>query len=487
MKWIPTTRRHFLQGAGGLTLALPTLPSLLPAAARSAVMRPPKRFVAVLSYFGQWFKYWYPEPTSMTKLADDVHHVELASLQGPISSILNTDFDPLRKKLTLIRGLDGLCKTGHNGTFPLTGSMWISYEHERADAFPYSIDHVLETSKRVYPTDPRLPALRLSPHLTERNQSFSWTKRGGQAVRLPSLWNEASAFNKVFGRALPGGTFGPSTEHASSMKSVDLVFEDYRSLLASPRLGADDRQRLTNYVELLQQARRRMDIVARPLACAGAPGRLADAMNRGKTTDQLYANHFDVMVSALACDITRVATIVIHHWSSTDPNLSPSAVHDASHSNPEKNAMWNAWIAKQVAVLLSKMDAITEADGSTLLDNSAVLWSNELGQGEAHVFGDIPVLLAGGLQGQLRTGHFIDYRQNPRVGAYANRYFIGRPYNQLLVTLLEAMGLEPQDYERDGIKGFGTYSGISPEYYQHLAKYVPQRRQHLPFYSLRAG
>ncbi|MEO0336554.1 MAG: hypothetical protein AAF202_09170 [Pseudomonadota bacterium] len=67
----------------------------------------------------------------------------------------------------------------------------------------------------------------------------------------------------------------------------------------------------------------------------------------------------------------------------------------------------------------------------------------------------MPVLLAGQAGGALTTGRLIDYGPNYDDGAFLrapdtygrNGYREGRVYNQLLVTLLQAMGLSPSQYE----------------------------------------
>src|SRR5574342_1255895 len=102
---------------------------------------------------------------------------------------------------------------------------------------------------------------------------------------------------------------------------------------------------------------------------------------------------------------------------------------------------------KQLAKLIATMDSFREADGRTLLENSFVYAGNELsdpGHGGSHLLG-MPVITAGSAGGQLVTGQYID--------------FGGRLLNNLLVTVFAVMGLEPADYERNGVVGFGDYEG----------------------------
>jgi hypothetical protein len=67
----------------------------------------------------------------------------------------------------------------------------------------------------------------------------------------------------------------------------------------------------------------------------------------------------------------------------------------------------NRWYAKQVAHLARALDRIPE-DGATALDNSLIVWGNEVATGP-HGMDDIPVVLLGKAAGRLRrTGFVVD-------------------------------------------------------------------------------
>jgi hypothetical protein len=61
--------------------------------------------------------------------------------------------------------------------------------------------------------------------------------------------------------------------------------------------------------------------------------------------------------------------------------------------------------------LLQKLGAVTDTDGSSLLDNTLVLWMSEMGYGSAHNNFNIPVILAG-LGGAFQKGrHIVENRR----------------------------------------------------------------------------
>ncbi len=63
---------------------------------------------------------------------------------------------------------------------------------------------------------------------------------------------------------------------------------------------------------------------------------------------------------------------------------------------------------EQLAYLASRLDAMSEGDGS-VLDNSCILFTNSLWSGTRHDASRLPVLLAGGLGGSLPTGRVLEY------------------------------------------------------------------------------
>ena len=64
-------------------------------------------------------------------------------------------------------------------------------------------------------------------------------------------------------------------------------------------------------------------------------------------------------------------------------------------------------------------------DGSNMLDNTLLLWGNELGVGNTHDYKNIPWMLAGG-SSYFKMGRSLQFKD--------------LPHNNLLVSILQAMG-----------------------------------------------
>lgn len=449
----------FLRGLGGSLLAIPFLPSMIrDAKAQSGA---PLRYVQAFSRFGRPPQYWYPaDPTE--QVSPNVFKKRLVDYSGPMSHILGSQWDGLRNKVTLIRGLDAMVKDwdNHSLGFPSTASSTDGNGTDPTQNFRYSIDSVLDETSSFYPSTPKIRVLRLTP-LRDGQQtpgdgpkwSFSWRQQGSDGLTpIPPIENLDAAFNTIFGGVPVSQDDRPLR---ARRKLADLVLEDYRRVQSSPRLSADDKRRLENYVGLVSDVQQRL--LDDRAACDQIS--LVSASDNAK----LQTNAIDLAVAALACDATRIVSYVLAAWTFTSTDLA-LGLHDSAHNNPDINREHNLWVSQRIAELMTKMDQVEEANGKTLLDNSIVYYGNCASQGN-HGHCDAPVLVGGSAGGRLRTGEYIDYRQRPFVNL-PDAYTVndpslkaGRPYNELLVTFFRALGLQPSQWRRLGqTSGFGEYT-----------------------------
>jgi hypothetical protein len=309
----------------------------------------------------------------------------------------------------------------------------------------------------------------------------------------------------------PSTGYGNATVRAQNQfKVVDRVYEDYASLKNSNVISSADKAAIDNHMTMLSELENRIrpagstgtvnskltstnNVFSKAAAGCGSPSfgdsRVGNAEEWNPTI--AYKNHIDLMVAALACGHTNIGTLMLNHTTV----LNDTDAHTLSHCPDELNNTADSatqlritsYYADQVAYLCNRMDSIVEANGRTLLDNALVFWSSEHANGVQHSFDSMKVFLAGGLQGYMKTGNYVDYRQRPNArkdGYSADCDFNGRVYNQLLVTILQGMGLAPSDYETDGIAGVGNYiPQVDHNAAQVYAPYLTTdvRRRPLPF------
>lgn len=514
MKFDRVNRRLFLEGAGAL-LALPLLPSLLTKQA-AAQTGSPKRFIAIKSYSTQNIRDFFPSSAVpgytlrryggnessgangkndgtlalQQALAESSgnhgsggaytgHWAPLSDLAVPtLSRILGKELNPFLDKLLLIRGLDFLPDTNHNdggilGNFK-GGSISDSAGSIREVA---TIDQVLAYSKKFYGTVPKgARSLHLSPG---RSNTFSYTNSGiagGRITQVNADTDPKLVFDRLFKNFSPGDV--PASENPNR-RLVDHVIQDYRRVRDGSRIGRSDRAALEQHISFLSELEARLAAPTTASASCTAPSAPPSVNVRGVNVSSLrqsYGLMIDLMVAAIRCDLTRIITLDVykaigraggqeqgfeHSCASCQGNPNPTDWHRAAHDwdqldQREKVITINEWIAREIFVpLLTKLD-VEEGAGSTYLDNSVVLWGNELGMN--HLNYSVPVLMAGSAGGYLKTGRYLDYIDWDRPVKFSQHNGMvieGVPYNRLLVTLLQAFGLEPSDYETEPGKSYG--------------------------------
>ena len=207
----------------------------------------------------------------------------------------------------------------------------------------------------------------------------------------------------------------------------------------SGRLGATDRQRVDAHLTAVREVEARLtsDLVVDNPSCHD-PKVATVATASNDAFPMVGALQMDLLTMALACDITRVASL---QWSRSVSQTRftwlnvTSGHHDLSHRpDTELDAVANltqinSWYAQQFAALIAKLKATPDGGGGTLFDSTLLLWCNELAKGNTHSRQGAPYVLAGSAGGALRTGRFLSYD-----GA-------NLPHNNLLVSILNAMGV----------------------------------------------
>jgi hypothetical protein len=463
----------FLEGLGGASLAIPFLPSLLPRQARAQQARGPTRFAMVYTKYGNHYRSWWTNTAPTTAAPDDSYRWRtLSDIDGELSPILGAPFSgPIRRKLAVVRGLDPYCKpSAHNSSFATTANVGWGTDGPNAHTlrekhFAYSLDAVLEESPRFYPTRPALGAVRTAGNtrFSYGMESWSWTHRTGVIQRLGHDWNPKVVYDKVFNVAAQNDP--KAAARLTRLKDVTgLVHEDFKRTLANRRISAGDRVRLDNFMSLLAQARARLDA---PVVSCARGGDVEARLGQLDDFNKINSVLFDIEVAALACGTTKIVMHGLASYGPSFPEESDLKWHEICHANDARALAASKWHAEKFAELVKKLDAVTEADGNTLLDNTVVIYANEDCTG-GHFLMDMPIVVAGG-KGKIKTDLYIDYRNlSDRVtstpfgdssGAWRS-FFYGRPYNNLLITALRALGLTESDYKKyPDQDGYGGYTG----------------------------
>jgi hypothetical protein len=226
---------------------------------------------------------------------------------------------------------------------------------------------------------------------------------------------------------------------------LDFLKDDLARLQA--RVSSEDRARLEAHLAGVRSIEQRLDGSAIACTPLQMPAMFdTRAMENYPTVGKLQ---MDLMLLAHTCGMTRVSTFM---WANADswqyyPWIGVNEEHhELSHAGDgdtvanEKLVTINRWHTEQIAYLLDALATRREVDGSFMLDNTLLLWGNEIGAGNSHTYKNIPWLLAGGAGGALRTGRYLQYGD--------------RPHNDLLLSVCHAMGMT--DVTSFGIPGVCT-------------------------------
>lgn len=249
---------------------------------------------------------------------------------------------------------------------------------------------------------------------------------------LPPQNDPRLVFNSMFSNlGTPGEDAARLRRRRASV--LDGVRNQFSAL--STRLSSVDRQKLEQHLTLVRDLETRIaagDGTAS--AACNKPG-TPPALNTNSeaTMEQISRLQIDLTVMAMACDLTRVASLqysngqnhIVFPWVN-----SPMDGHALSHvgnTDParEQIVARDRWYAGEFAYLLARLKSIPEGNG-TMLDHTLVLWGNELAEGNSHSHANMPFVVAG-RAGGLRTGRYLQYN--------------GVSHNNLLVSLLNLLGI----------------------------------------------
>ena len=433
-------RRRFLYGAGSLgltSLAMPWLPSL--GQADQIADATPRRLVVFFSGNGTIAPSWTPE-----------------SVNGRVTrmSTILKPLEPFLSKLTVIEGLDIECAKGRwqpaSGFHAherglggiLTGQALRRGNMEAGSGYAngISVDQFIANAlAQEASTRTSVHSLQVGM-ISRRDHSRGWYNRqtmtyAGADQPLFAQSDGQALFDRLFKdpqAQQPQAAMALIRQRRQSV--LDFLKDDYTRVMQ--RISTQDQARLEQHTDAFRELERELE--DRLMACEPPADPQSNAWYNQSQMTQISKLQIDQTVRALACDMTRVATMQFGAGLGALDFIvfgKSGSWHGTSHldsgdraTNIQLLVEMDTYIASRFAYLLGQMDAIEEPNGKTLLDNSIVLWVNEMGKGDSHDHNDVPIILAGG-GGVLKVGHHIKFGV--------------RSTNDLLITLCHAMG-QPQ-------------------------------------------
>jgi hypothetical protein len=445
-------RRSLLRGAG-IAVALPLLDAMLPRSAGAQAAAAPLRFGVFFSSNGVIEADWVPQGGEQV--------FTLSKALAPLAAH--------RDDINIVYGLDALTSYMQEGNphdlamaHMLTGMRMQGSNFGRAGhildgtAGGPSVDQAIA---KVIGGNTKLRSLELGVQSTITDLEPMVTRMsyaGPNDPRTP-LDDPKQVFTRLFGDTLASQAELEALR--KRQKSVlDAVLAEFNSVNAT--LGYDDRLKLERHAEAIRDIERQLELMNVPMG-AGCKiptspptvdvNKFFDCERDGRPNkclagfDEIGKVQMDLMVLALACDLSRVVSL---QWATAESTTVHTHIghtdehHLMSHDVANKGYLMtevNTWYSTQFAYLLSEMKKIPEGAG-TLLDNTLLFWPNELSQAEVHDRKRLPYVLAGKAQGKVPTGRYLKYS--------------GQAHNQLLATFCNIFGMNVTGY------GESMYPGV---------------------------
>jgi hypothetical protein len=391
------SRRTVLRGAG-VTIALPWLESMNVWGAAADAF--PKRFAVLFMGNGVNEDHWDSQGS------------------GPAMTLSTTlsPLEPLKHKINVVHGLFHKRATG-NGIHPaqtgglLSGSVIQKGATVRAGI---TIDQLL--ANRIG-QETALPSLVLA--CEEPMTGFHETN---YSLAYSSHLSWQSADSPVPNELYPSLAWDSLFENRGSLRHLSILDRAKGEAAALGRsISSGDRAKLDEYLTSLREVEKRVESMrkAKDSADDRAKGQNRPALTMPRPANGLpedLREHTrlmcDLIAIAFQTDKTRIATLLLARdlGALYYPFLNVAdGHHAASHEN---NSAGYARIAtfhlSQLAYLAAKLDAMPEGDG-TVLDHSCLMWLSNMWIGRKHDNTRLPLVLAGGLGGSLKTGRTLNY------------------------------------------------------------------------------
>jgi hypothetical protein len=418
MNW-NISRRAMLRGTGA-ALALPLLDVMKPAGA-TAASTPPRRMVSLFHPNGVY-------PASWDCQGEGADYTLSETLQP---------LQPLKQDVSILSGLDNTGGKGHVGA---TSGFLTGLEME-GRVLGISMDQQIA---QYIGGQTRFPSIVLGTEPPRQGgagnlpisyaNTVSWSS---PTTRVSPEINPRVAFDRMFRTSEDS-----QRESQQRLSVVDLVLEDARRLKG--RASRNDSHKIEEYLQSVRTVEKQIDNQLNPLPRSWNPPNQPELIrpDAGIPTerDVHVKLMLDLTLLALQTDTTRVATFMMAHGFSRC-NFTFLGVDGDHHtiSHHKNQASWTdsytkvtQWYVSQLAYLLKGMKAVDEG-GSSLLDNSIVLYGSGLKDGNGHKRSDLPLVLAGHGGGSLKPGRRIVFAP-------------GTPMPNLHLSLMRRFGIQQETF-----------------------------------------
>ena len=436
-----STRREFLKHLGISAASVPFLTGLPSLALAESLAKPKQRLIILFSPDGVVpTTFWPDEVGTEYTLKQSLKPLEpfknkTLILNGVCDRVRGDGDNHMRGIGCLLTGSELFPGNIQGGSdTPAGWSSGISIDQE--------IKNYLQKSAI---TRTRFGSLEFGVMVPEHADTWTRMVYAGANKPVAPIDDPYLMFQKLYG----------SMKDKELLKSVlDDLSEDIKKV--KTQISKADQKLLDEHMSLVRDMETEIKSASKTNVGHKVPDITPGVRRDNNNIPQISKLQIDLMVSAFLADSARVATLQYTNsvgqarftWLGIQEGQ-----HDLSHepdSNKEaqdKLTKINQWYCEQLAYLAKKLSETKEPDGNgTLLDNTTIVWTNELGQGNSHTLENIPFVVVGGGLG-FKMGRSMKY---DRV-----------PHNRLLMSIAHGFGHRIESFGNRDFCGAGPLQRLS--------------------------
>jgi hypothetical protein len=386
-------RRAFLTGAAGLTLPLPFL-ELIHGDAHAAPAAPRFYLACHHGQGTQWNELATPGASET--------EFRLGKILEPVAAF--------KDRLLVLRGIDNKV-AGQSSGDGHTTKQTTCLTCQPNGGGP-SFDQVL--SRKI-----RKPGQRASLNLGV-GRSARIRLYAGAGDRIESQGDPRKVLSSLF-----AGSTQSSQELAKLQARRKSILDGVRANMTTfrTRLGQEDRTRLDQHSDKLRELETRFGQSAAVSTCSRPQVKLPDPFNPGVDHAASAEAQIEILAMAFACDLTPVATLEFtedHNPAVFGPfSRGYSDWHDMVHSGESRRGIAGLisgyrWYGERFAKLLERFAAV-QVGGASLLDQTTISWTADLGYGAGHNGLSVQTLLAGSLGPGVKMGRMLSFNDPEKL------------------------------------------------------------------------
>jgi hypothetical protein len=442
--------------------ALPFSRLLENSVAQAAGEELPLKFVTIYHPHGLSAEYWAMKAGD-TETAFDLGYADCSLKPFDDAATYGKSF---KDKLLVLEGIDHLSNAnGHDsaGTI-LTGSRIEGGQKPQN----ISLDQYLAVTQGLGKST-RVTSLSLGVG-NDDTAAGSTLSFGEGGVALPKIIDPGKAFDLLFDGVVvgtdPAAVAAAERKRRLSQSVID--YEKWDILRLRGKLAPAEQQKLDQHLTSLSELEKQLGGASMPGAQCMVPTR-PDAKkfpslkqyNGGEPYfDAITDAHLDVLAQALACDLTRFATLFMNDLSYDNnplklPKDNHGSVAHTYNASPIGNnghpgdgtpdtwlplAKFNGYAYSKVARLMQKLDALGA------LDSTIIYVTSDMGNPALHSTQNVPTVLAGGAGGKFRMGRRLKMKADcPADNIWCDQnssVFSPVPNNRILVSVAQAFGVD---------------------------------------------